>query len=149
MRQIATDIQINASAASVWSILIDLPAYPDWNPLIQRASGTVEAGGVIELFIAAPGLASRQVSVKLLTVDPGRELRWLGRLLIPQLLDGDHSFVIEPLSEGRVRLVQQERFSGLLVPFAAPWLMPNMTAGFEAMNRALKSRAERSGIQHA
>lgn len=149
MRQIATDIQINASAASVWSILIDLRAYPDWNPLIQRASGTVEAGGVIELFIAAPGLASRQVPVKLLTVDPGRELRWLGRLFMPQLLDGDHSFVIEPLSGGRVRLVQQERFSGLLVPFAAPWLMPNMTAGFEAMNRALKSRAERSGIQHA
>src|SRR4051812_43292780 len=46
---------------------------------------------------------------------PGHRLRWLGRLLVPGLFDGEHTFAIKPLSKGRVRLVQQETFRGLLV----------------------------------
>lgn len=144
MRQIHTEIEIDAPAARVWEILTDLPAYSQWNPLIRRAAGRAEPGARLELFISTPGLASREVGVEMLSVDPLRELRWLGRLALPRLLDGDHAFLIEPLSAARVRLVQRETFSGLLVPFVAPWLMPHMTAGFEAMNRALKQRAEQT-----
>lgn len=142
MRQISTEIDIRASAARVWAILTDLPAYGQWNPLIREASGEIAGGGRLELFISTPGLASRKVGVEVLRVDKDKELRWLGRLALPHLLDGDHSFLIQTLDAEHVKVVQQERFSGLLVPFVAPWLMPNMTAGFEAMNRALKQRAE-------
>ncbi len=145
MRRIHTEIEIDAPAQRVWDILADLPAYGQWNPLIREASGLLKAGGQLELCISAPGLAERRVPVQLLTVEPGRELRWLGRFVLPRLLDGDHSFLLSPLGPGRVRVVQQETFSGLCVPFVAPWLMPNMTRGFEAMNAALRQRAEQTG----
>lgn len=143
MLTIETDIEIRASASVVWAILGDLPAYSEWNPLIRQASGTLDEGGTIDLLISTPGLASRKVGVQLLKVEPMRELRWLGRLWMPRLLDGDHSFLIEPLSEDRVIVIQKEAFRGLLVPIVAPSLIPNMTRGFEAMNAALKQRAER------
>lgn len=143
MLTIETDIEIRASASVVWAILGDLPAYSEWNPLIRQASGTLDEGGTIDLLISTPGLASRKVGVQLLKVEPMRELRWLGRLWMPRLLDGDHSFLIEPLSEDRVIVIQKETFRGLLVPIVAPSLIPNMTRGFEAMNAALKQRAER------
>ena len=142
MKQIRTEREIQASAERVWAILTDLPGYARWNPLIREASGELREQGHLQLFIAAPGLANRRVGVQLLRVDPGRELRWLGRLFMPRLLDGDHSFLITPLSPGRVHVTQQETFSGLCVPFVTPWLIPNMTQGFQAMNEALKLQAE-------
>jgi hypothetical protein len=72
---------------------------------------------------------------------PGRELRWLGHLLVAGLFDGEHSFQIEPLGAGRSRFTQAERFSGLLVrPFGGG--LAKTERGFEAMNRALKARVE-------
>ena len=76
-----------------------------------------------------------------LCVAPERELRWLGRLIVPGLFDGEHRFLIEPLEAGRSRFIQSERFSGLLVPLAGGGL-EKTAAGFEQMNVALKHDAE-------
>lgn len=77
----------------------------------------------------------------MLKAEPERELRWLGRVLLPGIFDGEHSFRIEPAGEGRVRFVQAERFSGVLVPLFGKTL-EKTKAGFIAMNEALKERAE-------
>ena len=54
----------------------------------------------------------------------------------------DHRFEIEPTMEGLTKVTQSEHFSGLLVPFFAPWLRENVLSGFEQMNLALKNRVE-------
>jgi hypothetical protein len=77
-----------------------------------------------------------------LEADPRKRLRWIGRVLVPGVFDGEHSFTIEPLGEGRVRVVQQEHFSGLLVPLLARSLDRRTLPAFEQMNQALKRRAE-------
>jgi hypothetical protein len=79
---------------------------------------------------------------QVLNAEPNRQLRWLGRLLVPGLFDGEHSFTIQPLEERCVRFVQREEFKGLLVPLFARSLETNTRRGFEQMNRALKERAE-------
>jgi hypothetical protein len=61
---------------------------------------------------------------------------------VPGLFGGEHSFVIQPLGENRVRFVQREAFRGLLVPLFARSLDNSTLRGFEEMNRALKERAE-------
>jgi hypothetical protein len=73
--------------------------------------------------------------------EPTRELRWLGRLFVPGLADGDHRLALEPLKGGRSRFIQSERFSGLLVGLLRPTLATTQR-GFEQMNQALKRRAE-------
>lgn len=142
MKSIVTEVHIAAPAERVWQILTDLDRYAEWNPLIREASGAVVQGRFITLDIQPEGLARRRAAVELLRVDPYRELRWLGRLLVSGVLNGDHSFLMQPLSAQSVRVVQKEDFSGLLVPFVAPMLVPKMTAAFEQMNQALKARAE-------
>ncbi len=77
----------------------------------------------------------------MLVAQPTRELRWLGRLLVPGLFDGEHSFQLEPLPGGRTHFVQRERFSGILVrPLGRT--LAKTRLGFEQMNSALKSEAE-------
>ena len=76
-------------------------------------------------------------------VVPEREFRWLGRLLIPGLFDGEHVFEIKPLGENRSGLVQREKFRGLLVPLLWRSLNTSTRQGFNEMNAALKLKAEK------
>jgi hypothetical protein len=77
-----------------------------------------------------------------LVAESERELRWRGHLGVPGLFDGEHSFVIEPLGEQRVRFTQSEQFGGVLLPLLARMLDSATLQGFEAMNQALKARCE-------
>jgi hypothetical protein len=79
-------------------------------------------------------------------VEPNRELRWLGHLLVPGIFDGEHRLRIEPLEGGRSRFVQSERFRGALVGFANRTLA-RTEAGFGQMNAALKARVEATAIR--
>ena len=44
MHQIVTQIDIAVSPERVWSILMDFPAYPQWNPFIRSLSGVAKRG---------------------------------------------------------------------------------------------------------
>ena len=80
--------------------------------------------------------------------EPDRELRWLGRLFVPGIFDGEHFFELAPLEEGRsTRFTQGERFKGILVPFLRRSLDNGTRKGFEAMNQALKDRVERQDLE--
>jgi hypothetical protein len=123
-------------------VLADLDNYPRWNPFIPRIVGTLAAGERLEVRLTPPGGGGMTFRPTVLIATPGRELRWLGHLLVRGLFDGEHRFALEPIGAGWVRFVQEERFTGLLVPLFARSLDGPTRAGFEAMNRALKDRAE-------
>ncbi len=143
MLLLRTAIDINASGERVWRVLTDFGAYREWNPFITSISGELRRGARLEVRVHALGGRGVTFRPTVLVADQNRELRWVGRLLFPGIFDGEHAFQITPLEKGRVRLLQQETFRGLLVP-ALRWLLDGQTrAGFEAMNRALKERAER------
>jgi hypothetical protein len=141
MRELDTSIEIDAPPERVWSVLTDFDSFPDWNPFIRSARGEVEPGAKLEIRLEPPGGRAMTFKPTVLVAEPGRELRWLGRLLLPGLFDGEHIFRIEPIEGGRSRFVQAERFRGLLVPLFGRTL-EQTRRGFEAMNEALRRRAE-------
>jgi hypothetical protein len=142
MKELRSEIEIEAPAERVWQVLSDFASFPHWNPFIRRASGEPRRGERLEVHIQPSGAGGMTFRPTVLTAEPYRELRWLGRLLIPGLFDGEHIFTIEPLGTGRVRFVQREIFTGLLVPLFARSLDSDTRRGFEEMNQALKTRAE-------
>jgi hypothetical protein len=141
MRELQTSIAIDATPERVWEILTDFDSYPDWNPFIRSTRGKAEAGAKLENRLEPHGGRAMMFKPTVLVAEPVRELRWLGRLLLPGVFDGEHIFRIEPLERGRTRFVQAERFSGVLVPLFGKNL-ERTRRGFEAMNEALKQRAE-------
>ena len=141
-RTLQADIEIQAAADQVWEVLTDFAAYPQWNPFIVQATGQAVPGSRLELKMRPPGGRTTTFRPEVLEADPGRKLRWLGRVLVPGLFDGEHSFTIQPTGPGRVRLTQHEEFRGLLaVPVLALIAKPTLQ-GFDQMNQALKSRVE-------
>jgi hypothetical protein len=137
--ELTETIDINASPERVWAVLTAFDAYPEWNPFIRRISGTPTQGSKLEVRIEPPGGRGMTFKPTVLAAEPERELRWLGRVLLPGILDGEHSLRIEPVGEGHVRFVQSERFSGALAPLFGKTL-GRTKRGFAAMNEALKRR---------
>ena len=125
----------------MWAVLTDTASYPEWNPFVRRLSGELRAGSRLEAEIAPPGGRAMTFKPTVLAAEPERELRWLGHLLAPGIFDGEHSFRLEALADGRTRFVQSERFHGILVRPLRKTL-ERTRRGFELMNEALKARAE-------
>jgi hypothetical protein len=144
MKELHSQIEIDASAERVWRVLTDFASYPEWNPFIRRISGEPTTGERLQVRLEPPESRGITLRPKVLNAEPNQQLRWLGHLLVPGLFDGEHSLTIQPLEENRVRFVQSESFRGLLVPLFARSLDNNTRRGFEEMNRALKERAEAS-----
>jgi len=142
MYQIATEIDIEAEPQAVWSIIMDFPAYPDWNPFIRRISGTPSAGSRLTVSIKPPNGRALTIRPVVMTCVENRELRWRGRLAVPGLFDGEHFLRLDSEAPGRVRFTHGERFTGVLIPFCRRFLEGAVRAGFVEMNQALKSRAE-------
>jgi hypothetical protein len=143
--EIRREIAIDATADRVWDVLTDFGAYGEWNPAFVSVEGTAEAGTRLDIRFALKGDRAIRMRPTVLAAEPGRELRWLGRLFVPGLFDGEHRFEIHEGSPGSVRFVQGERFRGLLVPFLKRLIEVDTVAMFERVNAALAERVEAIG----
>lgn len=73
----------------------------------------------------------------------GKEFRWLGKLFhIPGIFTGSHYFIFETTPAGQTKLRQGEEFSGVLAFLMKGSMGQQTMRGFEALNKALKERAE-------
>ena len=141
MRTIHTEIGIGAPADRVWDILIATDRWAEWNPF-ARMAGRVAPGERITVTLTPPGKSAMTLRPTIVKLEPGREFKWLGHLGMRGIFDGEHGFRVTPEHLGRCRFEHFETFRGVLV---APvmWGFGQATReGFEAMNRALKTRAE-------
>ena len=145
MYEINTEIEIEATPAEIWQALTDFQSYPNWNPSIRSIDGIPARGEKLKVFYSPENSIFRmKFTVELITCEPDREFRWLGRLLFAGLFAGNHYLIIEPIDPNRSKLIHGERFSGLLKPVV--WfLLANLnTDAFIAMNRAIKEHIESS-----
>ena len=141
MRTLHTEIGILAPAERVWAIVIDTDRWAEWSPF-AKASGRFAVGERVKVVLTPPGKLPMTFNPTVVRLEPGRELRWLGHLGIRGLFDGEHGFRVVPEDVGRCRFEHFETFTGILST-PVMWMVGEATRqGFEAMNRALKRRAE-------
>jgi len=146
MTEIWTEIEIQASAERVWQVLIDFAAYPRWNPVIPLMRGEAKAGTRLRFHVRLRNGVGMTLRTTVIKAEASRELRWQGKLLFAGFFRGEHSFIVEPMAEGRVRFVQRETYSGWFTPVFLLFMRSTNRRLFEDMNRALKARAERTPL---
>jgi hypothetical protein len=139
-REIRTEIEIEGTAQQVWDTLTDFESYSKWNSGFVKAAGRAAVGDTLRItFSQKPG-KTMDMHPTVLVADPGRELRWLGRLLMPGIFDGEHRFEIHETEPGHVTFVQAERFSGVLVPFVRGMIQGNTLSMLRRVNADLAAR---------
>lgn len=142
MKSIRTQITINAPAAQVWKVLTNFSDYPNWNPFIKSISGEPAVGGSLNASIQLPGQNPMTFKPTVLKAEEGREFRWLGKTFFNGLFDGEHYFILKPINDQETEFIHGEQFTGLLAGAIFKMIGENTKKGFEAMNQALKEKAE-------
>lgn len=137
-----TRIDIAACPACVWEVLLDFPAYGEWNPFIGRIEGVARVGGVLRVSMQIAGGRPMTFRPRVRIVESPQALCWLGHLGLRGLFDGEHYFQLTALPSGLTRFTHGERFSGLLAGLFAARMMGPFEAAFATMNEALRQRAE-------
>ncbi|MGW4381451.1 SRPBCC family protein [Kitasatospora sp. NPDC004531] len=143
--EVRAEAEFRGTPEAVWQLLTDHARYPQWHPVVVRVEGELAVGArQTEVVRTASGreLTFRPV---LTVVAPGRELTRAGRLLVPGLLDNTHSYLITDLGDGRVRVVQRERFTGLLALFLRGRTARDTEARFTTALANLAGRAAFAG----
>jgi len=139
LKEIRSEVEVDAPADRVWGVLVDFQNYGSWNPFIYEVSGELKLGKKIRISLRTPSGKERTYEPVITKVESGRELRWVGKSV---LLAGEHVFSLETLKSGPTLFVQREVFKGLLASFFGEDTDKDIAAGFEQMNRALKRKAE-------
>jgi hypothetical protein len=143
-----TQVEINAPAKAVRAVLFGFDDYPKWNPFITKVDGLVAEGSSVYVTLKPFGMRELNGDVIVTTVNEN-QLSWKGTALaqmsgsftlpVPGILSGEHDFIIQELGPDRTLFLNNDKISGTLLAFND--LQP-MRAALEAMNEALKKRAE-------
>jgi hypothetical protein len=142
-KEIKTEIQINSNPAKIWKLLMEFEKYPEWNPFIKSIKGQALEGTKIIVKMEPPEAKGMTFKPKILRINPEKEFRWLGHLLIKGLFDGEHIFELIDKQDGSTTFIQREIFKGILIPLFKKMLDNNTRKGFELMNQQLKVESEK------
>jgi|HubBroStandDraft_1064217.scaffolds.fasta_scaffold256751_1 hypothetical protein len=143
--EVSTSIEIDATPENVWAVLADLASYPQWHPVFRSVTGQLAVGSKLIIRTTVPATGRPMtVRVKVLTVEPGTELRWASKLL--GITISKRRFLLSP-SGGGTLLVQAATYRGLggsrgyrggrIVD-----VIGSIQGTFEAINEAIKQQAE-------
>jgi len=134
------EVNIRASASTVWSILVDARAYPRWNSTVSGIDGQIREGERLRLRV--PG-TDRTFTPTVSAVVPNERMTWTGGFA--PLFKGVRTFALSSGNEGSTDFTMEERFSGLMLPFTRRSL-PDFVPVFERYANDLKREAERTRI---
>lgn len=140
MKNLQTEIIINATPEKVWNILMDFDKYPQWNPFVKEITGSQQVGGQLKVTLKN-GKGTSVFTPTVVSNQTVQIFEWLGSVPLG-LFKGQHRFAIEKISETQVKFIHSEQFSGLLAGLIMSQIGETTRNGFIAMNKALKERAE-------
>jgi hypothetical protein len=136
---IRTSVEIDAPSEAVYAVLSDFESYPAWNPYHRKVKGVFQDGADLVVHVTRPDGKQVEVPPHMIRIVANKEITWGGG--IRGIFYGEHSFLLEQISQDKTLLKHNEDFSGIAVGFAD--LPPEVIAkGYQLMNLALKERVE-------
>lgn len=137
-------VDIAAPAELVWSVLIDLARYPQWNPYTVKVESSLRLGEPVNLFLPHPGQPGELLHVieYLADFEPHRLLAWemYARADNPDAARREQH--IERTGPASCRYHTTDQFLGATADQVMANHGPWVQQGFDAVARALKVRAE-------
>ena len=134
-------IGVQAPAEVIWEIVHDLSRWHEWNPTYPRAAGQIRIGETLTLTLALPGQPQQELKPKVLDWVPNEQLHWQLSLM-GGMIKTLRYIEIQPLVDEGCIVDNGELFGGLMGRSLGKRMGRTVRQGFQAMNEALKARAE-------
>jgi hypothetical protein len=135
--EVAVGIAVQASPATIWSLLTNAQDFPRWNSTVKSIEGTIANGETIRLIATiAP---ERTFKLRVSTWVPNERMVWQEG---SPLFKGVRQYALLPGRNGATVVTMSEVFSGVMLPLIAGSL-PDQGPSFERFMADLKAEAER------
>ena len=145
MREVRTEIKINAPKAKVWDILMDFDTWAEWNPIVTKAGGSAAIGEALTMTMAGPdGGDAQSYSPVITEFSPPDSFRWNAKMGASFLFSNDKILELTETESG-THLVHSETFSGLMAAMMWGKMKAGVPPMLNSMNEALKTLAEKEG----
>ena len=108
MKQIETEIIIDAPIETVWQQLMHFKLYDKWNPFIRSIRGRKEEGHKLQIQLRTSKGKEMSFEPIVLKCKECDEFRWRGKLGIRGIFDGEHYFALEKISVYQTRFIHGE-----------------------------------------
>lgn len=137
-------VDIAAPAELVWSVLVDLPSYPQWNPYTVKVESSLRLGEPVKLFLPDPARPGEllQVIEHLADFNPPRLLAWEMHASAANPDAARREQIIEATGPTSCRYHTTDLFLGATADQVMELHGAWVKQGFDAVALALKARAE-------
>jgi len=129
------EIEIQASADTVWRILTDIDLWSQWHPDIGMAKlkGELEEGA--KFHWKSGGFSIKSTIEEMV---PGRRIVWIGKAWGTRAI---HAWTLEPSADS-VQLVTEESLRGWMPRLFKGAMLDSLNKGLESWLRNLKFKVE-------
>jgi hypothetical protein len=134
-------IGVQTPAPPIWALISDINGWGAWNPLYPKAKGEVQFGSRLDLTVAIPGEAPREIHPTVQDWTPGEQIIWTLSML-GGLIRATRYIEIEILENGNCIFSNGEIFEGRLQWLIGKTQQRAMKRGFAAFGEAVRDRAE-------
>lgn len=140
MKELKTEIVLNAPVNKIWNVLTDFEAYTEWNPFIISSKGEAKEGTRLTNTMLNNGkeMVFKPIVTK---VERDKHFEWLGSAM-GGLFKGRHYFILEDLGNNTTKLIHGEQFTGLLSNLVIRMIGEETLRNFQRMNKALQEEVE-------
>jgi len=143
VREIRTEIEINAPTEKVWRTLTDIDQWAQWSPIINEANGVAALGSELSITMRGDdGEDGPQYLPIITSFEAPKTFRWRAKMMSEFLFTNDKVFELEETGTG-TRLIHKELFSGMFVPLFWSKFNDNVPSMLKSMNEALKKEVEK------
>ena len=144
MRSFEAGTRIQAPSAEVWSRLVDVGGWRDWDSGVDRLEGRVALGEKITIY--ATMIRNRPFTVTVTELRPGEAMRWRGGLPFG-LAVIERTYALEPQDDGSTVLTVREDHTGPLAGLLGR-STPDLNPSFRQFCAGLKALAEGRESRH-
>jgi hypothetical protein len=146
MREINSEIQILSKPAEVWRILMDLPTWSNWNPIVQKIGGKLEVGSRLSITMSdAKGNAGRSYKSTITAIEENKRFSFIA-IMMAKILFSANRIIELADSQGGTLFIQREIYTGFMVPLFWKKLNTEALTMLNFMNAALKKEVENQKI---
>lgn len=137
-------VEIAAPAELVWSVLLDLPRYPQWNPYTVKVESSLRLGEPVNLFLPNPAQPGELLHVveHLASFEPPHLLAWEMHSSADNPDAARREQIIEKTGPSSCRYHTTDQFLGATADQVMAVHGPWVKQGFDAVALALKAHAE-------
>lgn len=139
------EIEIDASPAEVWAVLVDLSRYPDWNAFTTEVRSSLEPGAPVDMRVHMRRwrftLRQREVLRERTPPAEGRPGRLVWGTTMPGIV-AERVQNVTPVGEGRTRYVTEDAIEGPLGGLTHLLFGGSLDDGFRAVAEGLKRCCE-------